>query len=172
MTVIFMMAFLAGAARTVSRCINAKLSSVTSVMSGAFWNYLVGTACAIAALVVAGERLNEPVAGILPRWAYLGGPIGLAFVALSNFVIPRLSAFAMTILVFLGQIGTGLILDAVTDNAMSDQKAIGAMLVLVGLGIQTMGEKVRAGKNIGFAVILIRLLRARRVGKGDQDAPH
>jgi transporter family-2 protein len=135
-------AFLAGVARTLARTFNARLSSATGVMAGALWNHLIGTACAALAFLAWGAEVSGLMGLEVEPWAYLGGALGLVFVALSNLVAPRMSAFAMSVMAFLGQLGTGLLLDLLLGRELSPAKMLGAALVGAGLGLHGAGSRI------------------------------
>jgi transporter family-2 protein len=69
----------------------------------------------------------------VPSWAYLDAAVGVLFVLLSNLVTPRLPAFAMTVLLVLGQLAAGLAIDGLTGSSLSIGKVAGCILILASL---------------------------------------
>jgi transporter family-2 protein len=71
--------------------------------------------------------------GTVPIWAYFGGLLGVAVVAISNLVTPKISAFYMSLIIFVGQLFTGIIIDYFALGLISMGKGIGGLLVAAGL---------------------------------------
>ncbi|BEV70874.1 MULTISPECIES: DMT family transporter [unclassified Paludibacterium] len=130
-----MLALLAGVARTLSRLLNARLAGQIGVLPGTLVNYLGGLAAAVLACLSCGVSLPWPSLAwvTVPGWAWLGGAVGVGFVVLCNRVTPHVSAFAMTLLMFAGQMSAGLLLDAWLHAGLSGWRVLGA--VLAGLGL-------------------------------------
>lgn len=128
-------AVLSGLTRVVSRMVNAQLSSAIGPFESTFYNYMTGLACSLAVVFLLHENLQlDLVLGAkLPLIAYLGGFVGVLFIVLSNAISPKLSVFQMTLLIFLGQIGGGLMIDLLLGTNLSFGKLLGGALVLVGL---------------------------------------
>lgn len=131
MLIAIVLALLSGLTRTVSRMVNAQLSERIGPFQSTFYNYVLGLICSGLALFL--SRDPWPVTGQIPAWAYGGGVVGVLFVVLSNLITPKISAFAMTLLIFVGQIATGLALDVFLHQQLSAGKIAGGVLVLVGL---------------------------------------
>ena len=71
--------------------------------------------------------------GQIPAWAYLGGGVGVLFIVLSNLTAPKISAFSMTLLIFVGQIATGIAIDALVHQRLLLGQVAGGGLILAGL---------------------------------------
>ena len=69
----------------------------------------------------------------IPFYAYIGGLIGVFSITLSNYTAPKISVFYMTLLIFIGQIATGIVIDYFALNELSPGKIIGSILVAAGL---------------------------------------
>jgi transporter family-2 protein len=128
-------AFLSGVARTIGRMANAQLSERIGPLQSTFYNYALGLACSALALGFSWEGLaDSAVSGMhVPLWAYLGGAVGVLFVVLSNLTAPNISAFSMTLLMFVGQITAGIAIDVFAHQQLSLGKIAGAALILAGL---------------------------------------
>lgn len=111
-----LLAILAGMSIVISRTINANLASKIGIFQGTIFNYLVG-------LVVIS----------VPWWTYLGGIVGVLVVSLSSYITPRISAFYLTILIFISQLFVGTLVDYALLGVFSHGKIIGGLLVFVGL---------------------------------------
>jgi transporter family-2 protein len=134
MIIALVAALLSGVTRTVGRMANAQLAVRIGSFQSTFYNYLVGLLCSLLALAALRSPLPPAaVAGQIPAWAYLGGGVGVLFIVLSNLTAPRISAFAMTLLIFVGQIATGIAIDALAHQRLEPGKLAGGGLILAGL---------------------------------------
>ncbi len=148
MLVAIVVAFLSGITRTVSRMVNAQLSKRIGPFQSTFYNYVLGLIC--SALLLLLNRDPAPVSmlttGQVPAWAYWGGAVGVLFVVLSNLVTPKISAFSMTMLIFVGQVGAGVAIDVFLHQQLSFGKVAGSILILAGLLWHLSGSD-EAGKR-------------------------
>ena len=94
----------------VSRSINGRLSLATSPMTASFWNHIVGFAFLSAVALIWGGLLPNgwPDA---PWTAWLGGTIGVLFVASGSWLVARIGATMTALLVIAGQMISGVALD-------------------------------------------------------------
>jgi bacterial/archaeal transporter family-2 protein len=103
-------AFTAGLLVILSRQVNGRLSLSTSPLISSFFNHIVGFAfLTLVGLVIGG--LLPPGLGSMPWWVYLGGPLGVIFVAAGSWLITRIGAINSTLLVISGQMVTGVVFD-------------------------------------------------------------
>lgn len=72
---------------------------------------------------------------------FLGGAIGSLIMLLNSLIINRLSAVYVTILVFIGQMATGIIIDYFRWEVISKGKIIGGILLFTGLIYYMKGDK-------------------------------
>ena len=125
---------LAGTIIVISRTLNAKLAELTSVRISTFFNYVVGLSVAIIVFLLLGK--NEPVYTRLvfspDFFMYFGGTLGVCLVLTSNIVVTKVSAFYLSLLIFVGQVFTGIIIDAVISGSFSESILIGGILVAAG----------------------------------------
>ncbi len=141
--------FFSGVLLVISRSYNARLADETSVYISTFFNYVCGLAAALPVFLLFGT--NEPIwAGFVlaPNWwTYLGGAIGVVTVWLSNIVVAKIPQLYITLLMFVGQVFTGVILDALMDGAFSTANIIGGVLVALGLALNLLFER-RASRRL------------------------
>lgn len=134
---------LSGAVLLVSRTIGARLAERTSLRVSTFYNYIVGflTALPVAALLGRGEpAFSAPV--LSPRvWIYLGGAVGVCVVILLNLTVTRVSAFGLSLLLFVGQVFAGLVIDILFLDAFSPRLLAGGLTVAAGLAANALMEK-------------------------------
>jgi transporter family-2 protein len=61
---------------------------------------------------------------------------------ISNVVVVRIPAFYLSLLIFVGQVFTGLVIDTIIDGMFSIQILIGGILVTVGLCVDLLFDKI------------------------------
>lgn len=145
MTFLVAIAFGAGMLVTLSRQVNGRLALGTSALVSSFWNHLVGLAALAAAALIGAVLANGgDVAGLLwggtsgtpPAVAWLGGPLGVLFIAGGSWLIPRLGAVMTGVLLIAGQMLSGVALDLARGAAGSDlMRTGGVALILAGVWV-------------------------------------
>ena len=123
--------FLSGFSIVLSRTINGQLAKETSDMTSTLYNFGTGLFCSLFVLLAfgAGETNAAAEPGVL---AYMGGIIGFFVVLLTNVAVLKVSAYDMTLLMFVGQVLTGVLLDAFFSGAFSIQHLIGGLFTAIG----------------------------------------
>ena len=137
------LALLAGVLVSLSRQINGRLALSTSAMESSFWNHIVGLAfVTLVALMIGGLFAGEPAAS--PWWAYLGGPVGVVFIAAGSWLIARIGAAQTALLIIAGQMISGVVLDILMGapgNLWA--RCIGVALILAGMIVAQGGKSAR-----------------------------
>lgn len=137
-----LVSLLAGVCVVTSRTVNARLSAVTSETVSTWYNYIVGLLFAAIALGLLGRAELSPLPAFSATpWIYLGGVLGVGVVLLSNLTVARISAFYMTLLVFVGQVFTGIVIDIITTGAFSQANLIGGILVGLGMTVNLVLDR-------------------------------
>jgi len=128
-------AILAGSCIVISRIINFNLANKIGIFQGTFFNYAVGLFLSFLFLIISGEMLylETNTMAAIPWWAFGGGFAGVVVVVLSTYLTPKLSAFYLTIFIFIGQLLVGGIIDYLWKGEFSMGKIIGGLLVASGL---------------------------------------
>lgn len=128
-------ALITGVSTVVSRSLNASLAKRTSTMASTLFNYIVGLSVSALVLLIAGGQ--EPMMrdfSFSPNISiYLGGIIGVGVVTLLNVAVCRISSFYMTLLLFAGQVFSGVVIDIMLTNSFSLNNFIGGVAITVGL---------------------------------------
>lgn len=141
--------FFSGVLLVISRSYNARLAENTSVYISTFFNYVCGLLTAIPVFLFFG--INEPITlsfRFSPNWwIYLGGAIGVATVWLSSVVVVKIPQLYITLLMFVGQVFTGVWIDALIDGAFSMQNIIGGSFVALGLTLNLLFERRASRKR-------------------------
>jgi len=139
-------AALSGAGVVLGRMLNAQACVRVGLGRSTFNNYWVGLVACAFAMLAAGERLAPVQAGT--PFMYLGGALGAGVVMLSSVVALRVSTLRLTLIAFVSQMATALLLDWIFSGAFSAPRAWGALLVLAGLVVLSLGgDPSTAGKS-------------------------
>lgn len=127
--------FLAGITIVVSRIINSNLAQRIGIFQGTFWNNTIGLLFSYLFFLFSNENFNASFSKFqsVPIWAYSGGLLGVLVVVLSSYITPKISAFYLTLLVFIGQLFGGIAIDYFTLDILSMGKLAGGLMVLLGL---------------------------------------
>lgn len=133
MALFITLAFLAGMLVTLSRQINGRLALSSSALQASFWNHAVGFAVLVSYTLFAGSFWPEGASGI-PLYGWLGGAIGVVFVAGGSWLIPRLGAALTSGLLVAGQMLTGVTLDLIRGiEGNTLMRVAGVALILTGV---------------------------------------
>ncbi len=144
-----LLSILGGVSVVLGRMINAKLSEKIGTLQSTLINYLVGLGFTILIFFITQDKFKMGLHEFskIPLWAYLGGLLGVIIIMTSNYVTPRISAFYITLLVFIGQLFLGTILDYFILKELSLTKAMGGILVLAGLTYNLWIDKSKVEKT-------------------------
>ena len=129
------LAILCGCITIISMIINSRLSKEIGVFQGTLINYVVGLISTILLIIIVRDPINLSFDSYnkIPLWALLGGLLGVIVVASSNVVIPKIPTIYTTLLIFMGQLFTGILIDYFRMGFISKGKIIGGILILVGI---------------------------------------
>ncbi|WMJ87223.1 DMT family transporter [Anaerocolumna sp. MB42-C2] len=129
------LSFLAGVSIVLGRIINAQLAEQIGTKQSTLINYITGLSLSSIVYLVSNDKpiFSSVFRNIVPLWAYLGGLAGVVIIMASNYITPRLSAFYITLLIFIGQLFTGIMIDYFILKEVSIGKCMGGLLVFIGL---------------------------------------
>jgi transporter family-2 protein len=134
---------LGGVLLVISRTLNARLADGKGIRASTFYNYLIGLAVAVPVCALLGG--NEPLLttfSLSPEaYIYLGGAAGVCVVLLSNLTVAKVSAFYYSLFLFIGQVFSGILLDALISQAFSPRNLIGGILVAAGLCVNLLLDR-------------------------------
>lgn len=149
-------ALFAGFNLVVSRTINAQLAEQTNDTTSTFFNYVTGLLSSVIFFVLmwwmrgtGGMGGTLGTSGIVPsQWyMYFGGMMGMVIVFGTNVVLMHLSGFSLSLLLFVGQMFTSIVIDWLLLEQFSQPLFLGSILVCVGLCIHLWLEKNQAQTN-------------------------
>ncbi|SFV30123.1 transporter family-2 protein [Devosia crocina] len=128
-------AFAAGLLVILSRQVNGRLSLSTTPMISSFWNHIIGAVVLTVLGLALGNFIPADIA-TFPWWIYLGGAIGVVFVASGSWLITRIGAVNSTLLVISGQMVSGVIFDLVRGAPVTVwASALGVLLIIAGMAL-------------------------------------
>ncbi|MCR1952334.1 MULTISPECIES: DMT family transporter [unclassified Clostridium] len=138
-----LLAILSGVSVVLSRIVNFKLAEEIGTFQGTFFNYLTGFLTSLIFFFLTKDYININNLNELsiPFYAYLGGTIGILVVLLFNYITPKVSSFSLSLLVFIGQLSIGIIIDYFSSNIISIGKILGGLLILLGLSYNIFIDK-------------------------------
>ena len=131
-------AFTAGTTKVLSRSVNSRLSDKTGLLKSTFFNFVSGLLAIILIIYfykpkLGGSRHFEP-------WMLLGGAISVLVVFLLSYTLKNITSVNMTVLLFTGQMITGLILDFTVNNSFHVNTLAGIILIGIGLIIYSKSD--------------------------------
>jgi len=116
----------------------------SSVYTSTFYNYVVGLSVSVLALLILGqsELATLPTLSFsFNPLIYLGGLFGAAVVLICNVTVARVSAFYLTLLMFVGQIFSAIVFDMVIGQAFEPLLLAGGVLVALGLIVDLLIDR-------------------------------
>lgn len=139
------LSFLSGFAIVAARISNAKLAAKAGLGFSTVMNYVTGLLGSLIVLAVSGFPMAQPFpAQGVSFTVYLGGLMGVASIIICNLITLRLTNVRMTLLIFVGQIFSGVLLDAFLLHIFSPGQLAGGLLVAAGLTLNVLSDRGRA----------------------------
>ncbi|MCL2674340.1 MAG: DMT family transporter, partial [Defluviitaleaceae bacterium] len=137
------MSFASGGLIVVARTLNALLANVTSLRIGVFYHHLIGTVLSLPILLLLGGSEIAAFHLVPPThwYIYLGGIFGITVLLIGNIIVMKVSAFYLTLLIFVGQIFTSVIIDMILTQAFSHRNLLGGIIVSVGLCVNLLLDR-------------------------------
>lgn len=129
-----LLAFASGAINVLNKMINLQAKKVLGTANGTLINYLEATVISFVLVMLVGSTHSDlSFLSSVPPIFLLGGLFGLVSMVLSLAGMARSQISFSTIVVLVGQLGAGLVLDALLGTALHPMKAAGILLVLAGV---------------------------------------
>lgn len=136
-------ATLAGVTIVLSRSINGLLSQRVGPYQSTFFNYFTGFITSFIVMVCIGmPYISEiKVLDMNNPFIYIGGVIGVFNILILNIIVPKVSPIQLTLITFVSQLMSGMLLDYYFYQMFSMQKILGCIIVVIGLVIYQFSEK-------------------------------
>ena len=136
------LSFLSGWTMVAARMANASLALTSGTGYSTLMNYVTGLIGSAVVFALLGFPMNvafpAPGASLV---VYLGGALGALGIFLCNVATPKLPALQMSLIVFVGQIFSGMALDAL-GGRFSAATLAGGLLVAVGMLLNVRADKM------------------------------
>jgi transporter family-2 protein len=137
-SVLISLALIGGAVLPLQALVNARLGAA---LVNPYWattvSFVIGTLGLLLYIVLLRQPLPSMSHALsYPWWVWLGGLLGAFYVAVTIITVPALGATALVILIILGQLVAGALLDhfgVLTERRpITLERALGIVLVLLG----------------------------------------
>ncbi len=137
------LSFLVGVALVIQRVSNGALAVRTSLIVSTTYTYIIGLIGSIIVFLIFG--MNEPMAVSLALPSnlllYTGGILGISTVVLSTICVYKVPSYLIAVLIFIGQVFTGLIIDSFLIGEISFINLIGGLIVTLGMAIDIFMQR-------------------------------
>lgn len=135
MLLYIMISLLAGGCTIISMTLNSQLAQRIGLLQSSLINFIAGLIPTVLFLIFTRSNLISAFSNLEVNriWICLGGAIGILVVITSNIVIPKIPVIYSTLLIFIGQLFIGTIIDYFMGMPISKGKLIGGVLILAGL---------------------------------------
>lgn len=141
---------LAGVGLVVSRMISSTLAEHSGAVASSLINHIVGLPLAIILMFIMGkaELAALPVSlSSTPVWSYIGGFAGLMIIVITNVVLPRVSSFQVSLLLFVGQVFSGAAIDLLLGAGFSARTFYGGVLIALGILAGSLFSRLKSSSQ-------------------------
>ncbi len=131
---IYVFPLTAGFTITLSIIQNGRLSSKIGLKNTTLLNFITGLFGSLLLFVFSNEALS--IYGNyrdVPLLGYIGGILGVTVVMLSSYVINKISVIAATMLIYIGQLSMGFLIDYLRGVSLPPLKLLGFAFIIVGI---------------------------------------
>ncbi len=139
MIIAIICAFSAGGLIALSRQVNGNLSVSTTALVASFWNHLVGFLALSILGIIGGAYFGwgqSPSWTDIPAHIYIGGALGVIFVASGSWLLRKIGAAKTALFVIGGQMIVGMLIQAFQGMDISYVvSAIGIGAILCGTAL-------------------------------------
>lgn len=147
-----LVSILSGFSMVLARISNARLAERSGLGYSTVMNYVTGLSGSLLICLLMGMRPLPPIpAPGQSILIYMGGALGAVAVYLCSLVTPKLSTLQFTVILFVGQIFSSMLLDALLLGVFSMGTLVGGVVVALGMALNIWQER-RGAKTLGNAV--------------------
>ncbi len=133
---------IAGAITVVANTLNSGLGKEIGKFQGVLVNFTAGLLVSIFYLILNFNTISGfYLIKTMPIYFLFGGFFGIGIVVLNNLIMPKIPVIYVSLLIFIGQIITGIIMDKVLTDSLSIGKIVGILLITLGLYINILIDK-------------------------------
>lgn len=137
-------ALLGGVTIVLSRSVNGYLSLHSDAYQSTFFNYFTGFITSFVLMLLIGvpyfsnadiiQSFHHPL-------MFIGGVIGVFNVLILNIIVSKVSPIKLTLITFISQLMSGILLDYCFYGLFTLNKLIGCLIVMVGLIIYQFADQ-------------------------------
>ena len=150
---VLLIPFLAGLGVGWQQAVNGQVRAVAgSAFTATFGNFLVGAFVLLVVAVIHTAIVGWPAHFPATPWLYLGGLVGIAFIAAQTVIVRTTGVLLMGLAVLSGQLVTAVVFDLVAPvqaHAIAPLTIVGAGLTLAAVVIAAIPGRVPAQGNSG-----------------------
>ena len=143
---------LSGFSMVLARISNARLAQQAGLGYSTVMNYVTGLSGSLLIFLCFTSRQIPPIPAEGQSFLiYLGGALGAVAVFLCSLVTPKLSALQFTVILFVGQIFSSMLLDALLLGVFSMGTLAGGAVVALGMALNIWQER-KGARVVGDVV--------------------
>jgi transporter family-2 protein len=144
---VLLLPFVSGVGVGGQQAVNGQVRSVAgSAFTATFGNFLVGAALLLVVAVIHTAIVGWPAQFPVAPWLYLGGTVGVAFIAAQTVIVRATGVLLMGLAVLSGQLVTAVAFDLVAPvqaHAIAPLTVVGAALTLVAVVVAAIPTRRR-----------------------------
>lgn len=137
----------AGAGSAFQQAVNGRVAMVGGSFAATWLNFAVGSAVLASAWIVIRIAIgeSEPLPALFGPswWLYVGGTVGVAFIALSAVLVRVLGVLVLGLCSIAGQVLASLVFDLIAGQGVDALTVTGAALTLVGVIVAGLSTRRR-----------------------------
>ena len=124
---------------------NGRLADYIGLKNCTLVNFLTGvTGAAILFIITKESFISIHEFNHIPIFGLLGGFFGLFVVTLSTIVVAKIPVITSTMLMYIGQLVMGILIDYYRGTPLSIGKIIGCVLIVIGVYFNSYIDKKQA----------------------------
>ena len=138
--------FVGGLGLAVQQAINGRVSNAArNPISATFYNFLFGTAILVFAFAGAWAvtDTDAKVIGGAPWWLFIGGALGISFITIAAWAVPKIGVLVFALISISGQLSGALVIDVVAPTAATNfgwHLIAGVLIAFVAVAIGSLGR--------------------------------
>ncbi len=145
------LSFAVGGAIVLQRVFNSMLAEKTNTTTSTAYTYIVGLIGSLIMLILLGQSEPMMTNFTIPTnfVFYIGGAIGTVSVVLSMMCVGKIPSYSLSILMFIGQLFAGIMIDAVIAGEIIMINLIGGLIITFGLIVDIfIDRKLKAKEKV------------------------
>lgn len=142
---VLILPLLAGSIQSLQQAVNGEVRQVSnSTVTTTLGNFVVGTTVLIVAFVIHSAIVGWPTLLPAEPWVYLGGAIGVVFIAVSAAIVRAIGVLLLGLATIAGTLVTSLLIDLVAPTSTAGvplTTVLGTVLTLVAVVIAAIPRR-------------------------------